>query len=80
MRERYTRLQAEAGEDVDVMFELPIELAKSICGYRHDEDDSEFICLRPDHELAPGETEDTSRRPGLFQWLFGGRRSQNSEA
>jgi hypothetical protein len=71
IRDRRAREQAEAGEDVDVMFDAPLDLAKSVCGYRHDEDDIEFVCLRPARELAPGESEGRTRGPGFLQRLFG---------
>jgi len=35
-RARNLKLQVEKGEGVDYIFEVPLEVAEAVCGYRHD--------------------------------------------
>ncbi len=69
-----TRQQREAdekGEDVDYLFDLPVEIARSVTGYRHDEDipgmSGEVYEVLEGHAPA-GEPEKKS----FFKKLFGG--------
>ncbi|WP_293907650.1 hypothetical protein [Phenylobacterium sp.] len=58
------------GEDADVDFvcEAPVDLAMSICGFRHDIDWPEGLTFR---ELRRPRQPPKDRGPGLFQRLFG---------
>lgn len=71
---------AEGGEDagVDLIFDVPTELAKSICGFKHDDEWPQDLIftslLRPRAERGS----DTARSarpdgPGFFHRLFGRR-------
>ncbi|HEV2816015.1 MAG TPA: hypothetical protein VGW40_02145 [Allosphingosinicella sp.] len=70
IRARLTASQAEYGErqpPVDFLFDIPVELAQSICGFRHDEY----------HESMHGFTEAVpapEKPKGLLGRLFGGGR------
>jgi len=62
----------DENQDVDMLWEVPPELAKSICGFRHDElreDGETFIELR----RARAQDGRASGKPGFFARLFGGR-------
>lgn len=74
-------LQAEL-DDCDYIYDIPIETAKAVCGYRTDESDEPFVEI----VRAPGavfdalEDEDARPRPaaggglvGFLKGLFGGR-------
>ena len=50
IRDRLLRDQEEDGgeeSDVDYLHDVPLDLARSVCGYRADEDRSVFVGLRP---------------------------------
>lgn len=52
--------------DVDMIFEIPTETAKAVCGYKHDEImDAAFTTLRSLHRQAP-------KTGGFLKKLFGG--------
>jgi hypothetical protein len=71
IRERLFREQKRIGgedSDVDYVHDIPFELARAFCGYRHDEDESSFIALAP--EGAHGAAEAKSG-PGLLSKLLG---------
>lgn len=73
IRDQHFRQQeSDGGEDagVDYVHDVPFELARTVCGYRHDEDDSLFLGLRPDRAEY---SSDRSSRPSLFNRLFGRR-------
>jgi hypothetical protein len=49
IRDRLFKEQGAAGGDsssTDYVHDVPIELAKAVCGYRHDDDDAAFVGLR----------------------------------
>jgi hypothetical protein len=65
--------EGEGGEDagVDLICDVPLDLAKSICGFKHDEDPPEgatFRLLRRAGKPPPG-----AAKPGFFARLFGAR-------
>jgi hypothetical protein len=72
IRDAQIALQKTAEPDVDHYFDAPLELAKSICGFRHDEigyelKDVKFTALK---DAAPGGP--TPDKPGgLLKKLFG---------
>lgn len=70
IRDGLVRAQDEdGGEDsgADFIHDVPLELAKSVCGYRADEDESVFVGLR----RASGSTDTVhSPRKGIFAWLL----------
>ena len=72
IRDQMLREQAERTANVDYIFEIPLELAKAVCGYRTDDEPEPFHGLRPADEERPG-----SAGSGSF-WgrLFGGSRNR----
>ncbi len=72
-----SRQTVEGGEKagVDLVHEVPLELVRSICGFRPDEwdDDGEnpFTVLRENY--VPPADDDAPRGPGLWARLFGRR-------
>lgn len=46
IRDHYAAQSAE-DDSVAWMYEVPFELAKALCGFRHNEDDTPFMGLRP---------------------------------
>jgi hypothetical protein len=63
--------EAEGGEDadVDLICDVPLDLAKSICGFKHDEDPptgATFVGSRKASSSG-------GRRPGFLARLFGAR-------
>lgn len=80
----YAKIQAKQAEgdakrdEVDYIFDVPVETVRALCGFRHDEDDalaSNFTVLRG--RDAPRETKQAPARepgkPGFFASLFGRR-------
>lgn len=70
-REARAKQDAEGGEDadVDIMFDIPAQLARSICGFMLGEQEPEgfrFSELRP---IGSGKA--PAERPGFFARLFG---------
>lgn len=58
----FQRQAGKDGEDVDYIFDVPLKLAQSLTGYKHDEGGpDDFEILEP------------IRKPGFFSRLFGGR-------
>lgn len=55
---------------VDVIFDVPVELAKSICGFRHDEEPPGAVLFQ---ELRRARGPAGPRKPGLLARLFGAR-------
>jgi hypothetical protein len=69
IRDQMLREQAERTSNVDYIFEVPLELAKAVCGYRTDEEPDPFHGLRPaENEQASGR----QRGRGFWGRLFGG--------
>lgn len=63
----------QARGDADYTFDVPVELAKSLCGYRHDEDisgagDTPFEVLVASRRSSPRR----GKAPSLWKRLFGG--------
>jgi len=63
---------AEGGEDadVDLICDVPLELAKSICGFKHDEDLPDGVVFE---ELGRRKNAPGSAKPGFLARLFGAR-------
>jgi hypothetical protein len=64
---------AEGGEDadVDIISDVPLDVAKSICGFKHDEDPpngTTFRSVRRGRRPGAG-----GAKPGFFARLFGAR-------
>jgi hypothetical protein len=69
IRRKYEKMQAEEDDDdVDYLQEIPLELARSLSGYRVDEDAIDFIALRG--SAAPAEAENAGSG-GLLARVFG---------
>lgn len=64
--------KSEGGEDadVDLIFDVPAELAKSICGFKHDEDPPAGVVFE---ELSRIKGSTGSAKPGFLARLFGAR-------
>ena len=70
IRDQLFREQEEdGGEDsaADFVHDIPLELAKAVCGYRADEDEMAFVGLKPAHEA--GGAEEPSRTSLLWKLL-----------
>ena len=76
IRERTFREQEEQGGDesgVDLIFDIPLEVAEAVCGYRADEEEALFDALERAGKLHA----ETPAKRGLLSGLlglFGGRR------
>lgn len=59
--------QRATPEGVDFVFDVPVDLAKALTGFRHDELEREYELLEPvpERDATPG------RRPSLLARLFG---------
>ncbi len=71
IRDRLMRQQDEKGGSkagVDFVFDIPIELAQAVCGFRHDEPPDPFPVFT---ELEPGLPPRGATGPGLGAWLAG---------
>lgn len=66
IREAHEDRQRAADEDVDHIFDVPIELAKALVGFRHDELTQELDAFEVLVELPPEAT-----RKGLWNRLLG---------
>ncbi|MDB5425828.1 MAG: hypothetical protein JWQ29_3244 [Phenylobacterium sp.] len=77
IRERLFREQDEdggEGSSVDFIHDIPLEVAKAVCGYRADEDQSVFAGLK---SITGSPSAEGSKSTGLLARLlapFGGRR------
>ena len=70
IRDRLIHEQDEAGGEksaTDFVHEIPLELAKDVCGYRADEDESVFVGLK--RALGSIDAEQSPRK-GIFARLF----------
>ena len=78
IRDRLLQKQAEAdGDSVDYLHDIPIEVAKSVCGYRADDWEPPFAALRRIGETAESKPAAATAGGGLFgllRGLLGGRR------
>lgn len=63
---------AEGGEDagVDLICDVPLTLAKSICGFKHDDDPPDGVAFE---ELRRAKGSAGSAKPGFLARLFGAR-------
>jgi hypothetical protein len=63
----FAEQEAEGGEEagVDMIYDIPLELVRSICGYRPGEED--------EPELTPTRSGRTAKGGGFFARLFGSR-------
>ncbi|MBL8770627.1 MAG: hypothetical protein JNK30_04535 [Phenylobacterium sp.] len=63
---------AEGGETagVDLICDVPLELARSICGFKHDLDPPDGVVFE---ELRQAKRATGTSRPGFFARLFGAR-------
>lgn len=63
---------ADGGKDaeVDYIFDVPPQLARSICGFKHGEDPPEGVVFEV---LKRGAPRPGAAKPGFFARLFGGR-------
>jgi hypothetical protein len=66
---------SEGGDaaDVDFIFDIPLELARTVCGFKHDMTqfdwgEPEFFEAKPIEQTTQGMT---AKPPGLFSRLFG---------
>jgi len=64
--ELISQQNAEGGDDADVdyIFDIPLQVAEQICGYKHDEDSSPWVPPGPVAFTKSG----TSRAPGGKPW------------
>lgn len=68
IRDQLFREQDEDdADDTDYIHDVPLELAKAVCGYRADEDESVFVGVRS-AKGGPGES--SSPRPSLLGMIF----------
>lgn len=58
--------------DVDIISDVPIDLVKSICGFRHDDEWPAGLSFNALRRTGSGRG-DGAERPGLFRRLFGRR-------
>jgi hypothetical protein len=69
--------EAEGGEDagVDYISDVPLDLAKTICGFKHDDDWPETLSFFELHrtKAAAAPKVQGAKGPGLLQRLFGRR-------
>jgi hypothetical protein len=83
IKSRIFREQDEDGGEkssTDFVHEVPLELAKSVCGYRHDDDDSHLVFRRLEGPGAP-EGKPPRSRPSVLRSLlalFRGRASDGA--
>lgn len=61
---------AEGGEDadIDLIFDVPTNLAKSLCGFKHDEEPADGVVFE---ELRRVKGKGGGGKPGFFARLFG---------
>jgi hypothetical protein len=71
IREEMLRQQANRTASVDYIHEVPVELAKAVCGYRTDEEPDAFHGLRP-AQTQSGSGSGSQRGRGFWARLFGG--------
>jgi hypothetical protein len=64
--------QEEGGEDadVDLISDVPLELAKSLCGFKHDDEWPEGLRLTVLERSRPARS-DGDGKPGFLARLFG---------
>lgn len=82
IRDRLLKEQADNGGDeagVDFLHDIPLDLAKAVCGYRLDDEEAAFWPLKP---IGAGDMEAAYTRPpvggllgGIFN-LFGGKKKK----
>ena len=65
-----SRQKAEGGEDADVdfIFDIPLQVAKKICGYKHDEGSPLWIPPGPVAFTQLGKSETTASKPWWKFW------------
>jgi len=79
IRDRLVREQEEEGGEaagVDLVWDIPLELSKAVCGFRIYEGDEVFIELQPPDRPRPvtmAPRDDRPRPPGFWARLFGRR-------
>ena len=56
--------------DVDYIFDVPVHVAASVCGFEFGRSDGEFVVLQQVRKLKKGKPP-TAERPGFFARLFG---------
>ena len=65
-----TQQRAEGGDDaeVDLIFEIPLQLAKTICGYKHDEDPTLWVPPGPVVFVRPDALDGATLKPWWKFW------------
>ena len=65
--------QAEGGEDagVDLISDVPLDLAKSICGFKHDDEWPKGLSFSLLERARPERRPADAGKPGFFARLFG---------
>ncbi len=66
----FAQQNAEGGEDADVdyIFEIPLQVARSLCGYKHDEGSPPWVSPGPVAFTQAGATYATSGKPWWKFW------------
>jgi len=70
VREAKAEQDKEGGEDagVDFIFDVPLRLAHSICGFNVSEGDPQYLCFSVLRRIGA----ECAKKPGLLARLFGG--------
>ncbi len=58
-------------DDADYVFDVPTQLAASVCGFEFGRSEGEFVVLEQVRRLKKARPPAAERRPGLFARLFG---------